>query len=66
MYLLTLLKNLQPNIVLFDICRSYELDKIRRHKMEAAEDIERYKKEKLQRLQAKEEEKKRVCFFIYS
>lgn len=42
-----------------DARRSFELDKIRRHKMEAAEDIERYKKEKLQRLQAKEEEKKR-------
>lgn len=39
--------------------RYYELDKIRRHRMEATEDIERYKKEKLQRMQAQEEEKKR-------
>ncbi|CAI9719674.1 Hypothetical predicted protein [Octopus vulgaris] len=39
--------------------RSLELEKIRRHKLQAAQDIERYKKEKMQRVKEKEEEKKR-------
>ncbi|XP_036357032.1 uncharacterized protein LOC115209500 isoform X2 [Octopus sinensis] len=42
-----------------DSRRSLELEKIRRHKLQAAQDIERYKKEKMQRVKEKEEEKKR-------
>lgn len=36
------------------------MEKIKRHKLQATQDIERYKKEKMQRVKEKEEEKKRV------